>query len=208
MSSCKEIAREKLAIILSPSLLNLVLWCSGYHICFTRRRSPVRSWAGSEDFLSKLPKPETLHHSNMSQRLWSIWGRNVSEKEQKHNFPKFRIHGKFLLRNAAVSSAWLSGLGVWFALRVREVPGSNPGWALQHSTRQVQPFLLFYLLWGNYLFSHPQIAFNITFIDCRQKHSGLHSRVIDSWDLSDQWESSLMECRALIGGDDVVVSRK
>ena len=25
---------------------------------------------------------------------------------------------------------WLSGLGVWFALRVREVPGSNPGWAL------------------------------------------------------------------------------
>ena len=24
-----------------------VLWCSGYHICFTRRRSPVRSRAGS-----------------------------------------------------------------------------------------------------------------------------------------------------------------
>ena len=29
----------------------LVLWCSGYHICFTRRRSPVRSWAGSDDVL-------------------------------------------------------------------------------------------------------------------------------------------------------------
>ena len=27
--------------------VNLVLWCSGYHICFTRRRSPVRPWAGS-----------------------------------------------------------------------------------------------------------------------------------------------------------------
>ena len=27
-----------------------VLWCSGYHICFTRRRSPVRSWAGSQSF--------------------------------------------------------------------------------------------------------------------------------------------------------------
>ena len=26
----------------------VVLWCSGYHICFTRRRSPVRSWAGSQ----------------------------------------------------------------------------------------------------------------------------------------------------------------
>ena len=25
------------------------------------------------------------------------------------------------------SPAWLSGLGVWFSLRVREVPGSNPG---------------------------------------------------------------------------------
>ena len=24
---------------------------------------------------------------------------------------------------------WLSGLGVWFSLWVREVPGSNPGWA-------------------------------------------------------------------------------
>ena len=27
------------------------MWCSGYHICFTRRRSPVRSWAGSQFFL-------------------------------------------------------------------------------------------------------------------------------------------------------------
>ena len=28
------------------------------------------------------------------------------------------------------SCAWLVGLGVWFSLRVREVPGSNPGRAL------------------------------------------------------------------------------
>ena len=26
---------------------SLVAWCSGYHVCFTRRRSPVRSWARS-----------------------------------------------------------------------------------------------------------------------------------------------------------------
>ena len=26
---------------------------------------------------------------------------------------------------------WLNGLGVWFSLWVREVPGSNPGWALK-----------------------------------------------------------------------------
>ena len=36
-----------------------VLWCSGYHICFTRRRSPVRSWAGSQSFaqLCNCPAP-------------------------------------------------------------------------------------------------------------------------------------------------------
>ena len=32
--------------------VQVVLWCSGYHICFTRRRSPVRSWAGSQFYLS------------------------------------------------------------------------------------------------------------------------------------------------------------
>ena len=29
-----------------------VLWCSGYHVCLTRRRSPVRSWTASENHLS------------------------------------------------------------------------------------------------------------------------------------------------------------
>ena len=29
-----------------------VLWCSGYHVCLTRRRSPVRSWTASENQLS------------------------------------------------------------------------------------------------------------------------------------------------------------
>ena len=47
-----------------------------------------------------------------------------------------------------IYSAWLSGLGVWFSLRVREVPGSNPGWALQHSTRQVHLLLSSDLLWS------------------------------------------------------------
>ena len=27
-----------------------VRWCSGYHVCFTRRRSPVRPWHGSLSF--------------------------------------------------------------------------------------------------------------------------------------------------------------
>ena len=32
----------------------------------------------------------------------------------------------------------LVGLGVWFSLRVREVPGSNPGWALLQILEQAQ----------------------------------------------------------------------
>ena len=70
------------------------------------------------------------------------------------------------------------GLGVWFSLRVREVPGSNPGWALQRSTRQVQllppP--------GHQPHTHRLIgffgtyrAFNIAFIDYLQKHQVLQS---------------------------------
>nr|CDS33043.1 hypothetical transcript [Hymenolepis microstoma] len=27
----------------------VILWCSGYHVCLTRRRSPVRNWAGSRE---------------------------------------------------------------------------------------------------------------------------------------------------------------
>ena len=29
----------------------VVPWCSGHHVCFTRRRSPVRSWAESSSFV-------------------------------------------------------------------------------------------------------------------------------------------------------------
>ena len=35
--------------VFESGMSSLVLWCSGYHICFTRRRSPVRSWAGSKN---------------------------------------------------------------------------------------------------------------------------------------------------------------
>ena len=34
----------------------MVLWCSGYHICFTRRRSPVRPWAGSDFVVTALSR--------------------------------------------------------------------------------------------------------------------------------------------------------
>ena len=48
------------------------------------------------------------------------------------HFLSFRQYQSFFLFSFLSINRWLSGLGVWFALRVREVPGSNPGWA-QHS---------------------------------------------------------------------------
>ncbi len=48
------------------------------------------------------------------------------------HFLSFRQYQSFFLFSFPYINRWLSGLGVWFALRVREVPGSNPGWA-QHS---------------------------------------------------------------------------
>ena len=59
---------------------------------------------------------------------------------------------------------WLAGLGVWFALRMREVPGSNPG--------RAQFFFFFY--------SHidPKLEFKIKLIsiktdNCRSPDSNL-----------------------------------
>ena len=43
----------------------------------------------------------------------------------------------------------LSGLGVWFSLWVREVPGSNPGWA-----RFIYYFILFYFILFYFLIYH------------------------------------------------------
>ncbi len=43
----------------------------------------------------------------------------------------YRFTPKFLFsHNLTIAFVWPSGLGVWFSLRVREVPGSNPGLAL------------------------------------------------------------------------------
>ena len=33
---------------------------------------------------------------------------------------------RLIKKNRMVVNGWLVGLGVWFSLRVREVPGSNP----------------------------------------------------------------------------------
>ena len=42
--------------VFESGMVSLVLWCSGYHICFTRRRSPVRPWAGSDFFVTAISR--------------------------------------------------------------------------------------------------------------------------------------------------------
>ena len=51
--------RAKSAREIPAASQQLVLWCSGYHICFTRRWSPVRSRAGSVKFFPNIK--DTLH---------------------------------------------------------------------------------------------------------------------------------------------------
>ena len=47
------------------------------------------------------------------------------------------------------SCAWLVGLGVWFSLRVREVPGSNPGRALLLTSKGLTQLInLILKTWG------------------------------------------------------------
>ena len=42
--------------VFESAMSSMVLWCSGYHICFTRRRSPVRPWAGSDFFVPAISR--------------------------------------------------------------------------------------------------------------------------------------------------------
>ena len=44
-------------------LKSMVLWCSGYHICLTRRRSPVRNRAAPLPLFAQLPKAEEIHQN-------------------------------------------------------------------------------------------------------------------------------------------------
>ena len=48
----------------------MIPWCSGYHICLTRRRSPVRSRVESTDFWKQLKK--TTKFYNQFRQLESM----------------------------------------------------------------------------------------------------------------------------------------
>ena len=51
--------------------------------------------------------------------------------------PKLKVHQKRFVRVKIWGKSGLVGLGVWFSLRVREVPGSNPGRALPVSLKEI-----------------------------------------------------------------------
>lgn len=50
-----------LSSMISRLVHTVVPWCSGYHICFTRRRSPVRSWPESIFFFLRVSYGNECH---------------------------------------------------------------------------------------------------------------------------------------------------
>ena len=63
-----------------------VLWCSGYHVCLTRRRSPVQAWTASRQVFDKmmffyLIKTKIKHFiSNQSNIWYEITARRTNRK--------------------------------------------------------------------------------------------------------------------------------
>ena len=51
----------------------VVRWCSGYHVCFTRRRSPVRAWHGSNFDLLRFLCCQVPIPNKMNSHTSSIW---------------------------------------------------------------------------------------------------------------------------------------
>ena len=84
-------SRRLLWLALMVNLSHGIPWCSGYHICLTRRRSPVRSWAEScfapssrvNAFLFLIGNPHTAVHSALptQEALVLLIRRNVNVAE-------------------------------------------------------------------------------------------------------------------------------
>ena len=61
-----------------------VLWCSGYHVCVTRRRSPVQAWTASRQVFDKmmffyLIKNKIKHFISSQSNIWyEIPARNTN----------------------------------------------------------------------------------------------------------------------------------
>ena len=61
LATARLLVRRKHLFRLFPPRYHTIPWCSGYHICLTRRRSPVRSWAESVNFLLVVHSSLTIY---------------------------------------------------------------------------------------------------------------------------------------------------
>lgn len=68
----QEDVRQWTFLLLQPYSKPQVAWCSGYHVCFTRRRSPVRTWLRSCFCSSFLPDSQTRHNHDQFKQLMFI----------------------------------------------------------------------------------------------------------------------------------------
>ena len=88
----------------------------------------VHEWFKTDRFLVTIFCRNLIFNwttSKLNNWILKTMNQQKSIRMMKANFyPRLVFHG-----SEPIQCPWLSGLGVWFALRVREVPGSNPGWA-------------------------------------------------------------------------------
>ena len=87
-----------------------VLWCSGYHICLTRRRSPVRNRAAPEDSFFLSHRTDEIKRRGREKR---------NKKKKKKKWKKKEITNflpQLLILNFIPSSwfSWCSGYHVCF----------------------------------------------------------------------------------------------
>ena len=69
-------------------------------------------------------------HHNSTNGWWKENQLFLQQHANSENFSVVYLLPCWSLTEVRFISLWLVGLGVWFSLRVREVPGSNPGRAL------------------------------------------------------------------------------
>ena len=97
--------------------INLCLWITLSNVVFKDEQIWVLSVMHNE-------------YNNDTTRgcCWTRW--NVESQTATASLKEFNYMSGRRKSTKVYSCTWLVGLGVWFSLRVREVPGSNPGRAL------------------------------------------------------------------------------
>ena len=88
---------------------NWFSWCSGYHICLTHRRSPVRSRAKTDSILFTFSIKRMFSFHALLFKIWipwnqfaqvKVWGWTVAEKEifEEFDFEVLELGSQLPLR--------------------------------------------------------------------------------------------------------------